>query len=178
MNREEFRQEFGRLREQFATPVQDEEEFWSLFALLQGRQVSEILEIGAEKGGTLWFWDKVAGPGGRVVSVDTCDNVFFDLEEGISDVSLIVGDSHAPEDIDRIMNLFPEGVDFLFIDGDHSYEGVKADFDNFSPLVRPGGIIAFHDIGAGDPQKLWREIEPRHSTAKYHCTIGIGVIFT
>jgi predicted O-methyltransferase YrrM len=37
-------------------------------------------------------------------------------------------------------------VDFLFIDADHSYEGVKKDFEMYSPLVRKGGIIAFHDI--------------------------------
>lgn len=37
-------------------------------------------------------------------------------------------------------------LDFLFIDGDHSYEGVKKDFDMYSPFVKKGGIIAFHDV--------------------------------
>lgn len=36
-------------------------------------------------------------------------------------------------------------IDFLFIDGDHSVEGVRSDWDNYSPFVRSGGIIAFHD---------------------------------
>ena len=36
-------------------------------------------------------------------------------------------------------------IDFLFIDGDHSIEGVKSDYENFSPFVRSGGIVAFHD---------------------------------
>ena len=39
-----------------------------------------------------------------------------------------------------------EKLDFLFIDGDHSYDGVKADFEMYAPMVRPGGLIAFHDI--------------------------------
>lgn len=34
---------------------------------------------------------------------------------------------------------------FVFIDADHSYEGCKADFDAWSPLVKSGGEIAFHD---------------------------------
>lgn len=38
-------------------------------------------------------------------------------------------------------------IDFLFIDGDHSYEGVKADILGFSPHVRLGGVIAGHDYG-------------------------------
>ena len=37
-------------------------------------------------------------------------------------------------------------LDLAFIDGDHSEEAVRADFGRISPFVRPGGIIAFHDI--------------------------------
>lgn len=37
-------------------------------------------------------------------------------------------------------------LDFLFIDGDHGYEAVSRDFDWYSKLVRPGGIVAFHDV--------------------------------
>ncbi|HWB61286.1 MAG TPA: class I SAM-dependent methyltransferase [Chthoniobacteraceae bacterium] len=36
-------------------------------------------------------------------------------------------------------------IDMLFIDGDHSYEGVKADWDLFAPLVKPFGVVIFHD---------------------------------
>ena len=36
-------------------------------------------------------------------------------------------------------------IDLLFIDGDHTYEGVKRDFDLFLKWVRPTGIVAFHD---------------------------------
>ncbi len=51
------------------------------------------------------------------------------------------------------------GLDLLFIDGDHRYEGVLADWLLYSHLVSPGGIIAFHDAvsgisGAGVPKLL------------------------
>ena len=36
-------------------------------------------------------------------------------------------------------------VELLFIDGDHSYEGARADFDRWSALVGPGGHLLFHD---------------------------------
>jgi hypothetical protein len=36
-------------------------------------------------------------------------------------------------------------IDFLFIDADHSYEGVKLDFELYSKLVKKTGIIALHD---------------------------------
>ena len=38
-----------------------------------------------------------------------------------------------------------EPIDVLFIDGDHSYEGVKRDWNLFSPFVRPFGTVIFHD---------------------------------
>ncbi len=38
-----------------------------------------------------------------------------------------------------------EAVGLLWIDGDHSYEGVKTDFESWSPFLAPGGVIAFHD---------------------------------
>jgi len=39
-----------------------------------------------------------------------------------------------------------EFFDFVFIDGDHSYEGSSADFEAYYPLVKKGGIFAGHDI--------------------------------
>jgi predicted O-methyltransferase YrrM len=39
-------------------------------------------------------------------------------------------------------------IDFIFIDGDHSYEACKADIEAWTPFVKPGGVIAFHDFGS------------------------------
>ena len=36
-------------------------------------------------------------------------------------------------------------IDVLYIDGDHSYEGCKADYDKYEPYVRKGGLILIHD---------------------------------
>lgn len=41
-----------------------------------------------------------------------------------------------------------ESIDFLFIDGDHSIEGADYDFQTFSPKLKVGGYIAFHDYNA------------------------------
>ena len=54
-------------------------------------------------------------------------------------------------------------VDFLFIDGDHTYDGVSKDHETFAPLVRHGGLVGFHDIhpiddGLTEVPRYWREL--------------------
>jgi len=45
----------------------------------------------------------------------------------------------------------------VFIDADHSYEGVKNDFELWSPRVRPNGLVAFHDTNQEFSNKVLRE---------------------
>jgi hypothetical protein len=64
-------------------------------------------------------------------------------------LDLLRADSHDPATVDRVRTLLGgEKLDFLFIDGDHSYEGVRQDFESYSALVREGGLVGFHDIAA------------------------------
>jgi predicted O-methyltransferase YrrM len=59
-------------------------------------------------------------------------------------------------------------IDFLLIDGDHRYRGVKKDWQLYSPLVKKNGIIAFHDIlfHPGIPSckvhRLWKEVKAHY----------------
>jgi predicted O-methyltransferase YrrM len=51
-----------------------------------------------------------------------------------------------------------QSIDLLFIDGDHSYNGVKKDWDLYSPLLKNGSIVVFHDYGwAEGVQKVVHE---------------------
>jgi len=112
-------------------------------------------------------------------------------------IFLIQGDSHSIETLRKIKAILRDNkVDFIFIDADHSYEGVKKDFEMYSLLVRKGGIIAFHDIipdyytkygiktysWSGGVPKFWNEVKEKYE----HLEIvkdrsqdgaGIGVLF-
>ena len=53
------------------------------------------------------------------------------------------------------------GIDFIFIDGDHSYEACKADIAAWAPYARRGGVMAFHDFGSraeGVTRAIFEEI--------------------
>jgi predicted O-methyltransferase YrrM len=44
--------------------------------------------------------------------------------------------------------------DFVFIDGDHSYEGLQADWRGWSPLVTAGGVVALHDSRSSPARQI------------------------
>ena len=118
-----------------------------------------ILEIGSHRGGTMYLWCKLLENSGHRITVDLPGGDFGGLavEEiesrnvmmsGWSEnFSAINADSHAVSTYEKVREtLDGEKLDFLFIDGDHTYEGVKLDFFMYKNLVREGGLIAFHDI--------------------------------
>jgi predicted O-methyltransferase YrrM len=45
----------------------------------------------------------------------------------------------------RDPNVLAAGLDFVFLDGVHTYEGLRGDWEAWSPLVVPGGVVALHD---------------------------------
>ena len=49
----------------------------------------------------------------------------------------------------------PDSVDFIFIDGDHSYQGITRDWELYAGKLIQGGLIALHDTTAppGQPEK-------------------------
>ncbi len=119
---------------------QDEEELWKLVERLNQIKPKKILEIGCAAGGTLLVWQALAL---QVVSVDL-EGLSGEIDlSRFERVKFILGDSHSEDTLEKTVVHGP--FDFLFIDGDHETEGVIADFNMYSPLVRTGGLVAFHD---------------------------------
>lgn len=126
---------------------------------LRRETLGTIVEVGTYRGGTLWLWCQLAEPDALIVSVDLpggefgggYDNVQAEHIQSYArsqqELVLIRGDSHLPETRDAVTAaLAGRPIDFLFIDADHTYEGVRKDYELYAPLVRGGGVIAFHDI--------------------------------
>lgn len=103
-----------------------------------------VLEIGIYEGATFRIWQAISSRNAILVGVDVSDKTggCFANDKRIS---LIFGDSHDSMVVKKVKDLFLKEIDLLFIDADHSYEGVKSDHMNYGPLVRKGGVIVFHD---------------------------------
>lgn len=133
-------------------PSQKRSEIMFLCDLVQEHNCKTICEIGTFRGGTLFMLCQAAPSDAKIVSVDinstiTRRHALRRFPRHGQKLKLIVGDSHSMTVERQIKKEFWEtGLDFLFIDGDHSLFGVLNDFVRYSPLVKPGGIIALHDI--------------------------------
>jgi len=143
---------------------QFKEEFQAFTEYVAKTKPKVVVEIGTKKGGSLFMWARYFKPK-HLISIDLPGGIhgggypkqkqpfynYFLNDERDSKISLIQGDSHAMETLEKLKHLLQgEKIDFLFIDGDHRYEGVKQDFEMYKSLVRSGGLIGFHDIIASD----------------------------
>jgi hypothetical protein len=60
---------------------------------------------------------------------------------------VLEGDSHHPRTIRAVSELLGEQpVNVLFVDGDHSYAGVRTDVASYLPFVAVDGLVVLHDI--------------------------------
>lgn len=167
----------------YITPMQDPVEMMFLGEAIQELRPKCLVEIGTGQGGTLFFLTRVASRRSTIISMDLPEGrtgayslrrqlLYECFRRRGQKVRLLRGDTHLAWMVRHLKGLLGEQqIDFLFIDGDRSYAGVKQDFETYGPLVRQGGVIAFHDIMegerkmVGDMPKFWSEIKSqyRHS---------------
>ncbi len=133
---------------------------------------SIILDIGTFDGGTLYLWTRFL-EGQKIITIDlpfpygypSAKTQLFRLFASDRELHFLRGSSFSNDMVNKIANILKANkIDFLFIDGDHSYEGVKKDFERYKPFIRDGGIIAFHDIVSNryGVSKFWNEIKHKY----------------
>ena len=107
------------------------------------RQVA--LEIGLYNGGTHLLWKQYYS---KVVSIEVelerCIAVYNSIPDS-KNSWFIVGDSTNQQTIEQT-KIVTGLVDLLFIDACHSLVACQSDWYSFEPIVKSGGIVAFHDI--------------------------------
>lgn len=163
----------------------------SFIDLMNVLEPVSYLEIGSRDGvATRYFVENVPsirevtcvdmpnGPGGTAGST-------FHLRDNLNRLQLdkrliYFGDSHNPEIFDGVRECL---YDLVFIDGDHSYEGVKQDVEWYSPLAEQA--YALHDIYARPAgraygvRKYWEETKggQRVSIRGPKSNRGIGIVY-
>ena len=148
------------------------------FALCMAHlEVQSTLEIGSRFGETLLILSKFLSPPCTFVGIDLpnskwgransrghLERVMAHLTEQGHEARVVWGDSRDPKTIEAVRGSY----DLVFIDGDHTYPGVLADYQNYAPMARR--YVALHDVaapncvkqkrlgGLGVP-RLWQEVK-------------------
>jgi len=169
------------LRSRWFGAIQKKTEILQLLIALRRSRPRRVCEIGAAQGGTLALFSQAVAADARLLSIDlnfapARIRSHPHLVRPRQRATCLRADSHAPETVERVKRwLAGEPLDFLFIDGDHSLAGVSADHRLYAPLVRAGGLIAFHDIvpdfktrhgivtpaDVGEVPEFWQDLKRR-----------------
>lgn len=103
----------------------------------------------------------------KVITIDIKHNSNFDLlKSKYSNYEYIIADSTSNDTLNYLKSLNIK-FDFVFIDGNHSYDGVKSDYLKFKQLLNPDGYLGLHDIVSSPENegnnifvsKFWNEIK-------------------
>jgi predicted O-methyltransferase YrrM len=124
-----------------------------LFRLARDVKTGPVAEIGRFKGGSTVMFASALPDGVELWSYDLHvalrpDMSGEELDRELSEALARLGVSHKAHLIvgdSRTIDPPPAPLELLFIDGDHSYEGAKADFERWGAFVKPGGHVLFHD---------------------------------
>ena len=167
--------------------------------------IKTFVEIGALAGASLYVYGGLLAPGGRAIGIDdgkrghkTRSNLKRSMQmlkaDGY-DPHWVRGNSHKPETRAALEDILQDRpIDFLHIDGDHSADGSRQDWEMYGPLVRKGGIVAFHDVRGKAPchvDETWRTITDSGALTrviccgpfripngkKLHKSCGIGIVY-
>jgi predicted O-methyltransferase YrrM len=170
--------------------VQNPREWRDLDKMIERRRrfkkTNNIVEIGVYQGGTSWLLARHLEPGGRLVGVDVesmgagdhARTIYAQLNEDGYDAHYLTMTSAAA--FEHVEKMVPDGIDVLHIDADHAYEGVRFDFETYLPLMKPDGLIIFHDIRyIEDVTQLWERIDidaRRHEFFTKRHGFGLGLL--
>lgn len=151
-------------------------------------QPSEIVELGVDRGYSLFvFASAIRKEGkGTITGID-CFDCDSDFSEGNKHQTILKQiEEQKLDNVKIIRATFDEAskmwsstgkkIDILHIDGNHAYEAVKGDFNNWFPFVSPDGIVLFHDTNVSHfgVKDFFAELTGGYRLAFLH-SYGLGV---
>lgn len=136
-------------------------------------QGSYAVEIGSYLGASSCFIAAGLRDSSKLICIDTWGNDAmsegkrntereFDENTEAFRSKIIKVKGYSKEVVKEVYNL-THTIDLLFIDGDHSYEGCKTDWDLYSPFLKSGSCVIFHDIGWAEGVKkvVEEDVKPK-----------------
>lgn len=165
------------------------------YDLVSNLKPQRIVELGTHYGTSLWSFSQAVKDHNMDTEINAIDtwkgekHAGFYGEEVFKTVNDIKNKYYFGLKINLVRKKFDEAralfkdssVDVLHIDGLHTYEAVKQDFDSWLPKLKKEGIVILHDIKVVEKDfgvyKFWQELKERYTTAEFHHSYGLGIVF-
>jgi len=145
---------------------------WLLHGLVRSMKPEVCVEIGSARGKSACYIGLALKRNGRgkLYAIDPHTQTNWNDTESVNTISVMTNNIRRDGVTDYVEIVrktsgdaivgWASSIDMLFIDGDHSYEGVKADWDRFLPFVRPFGVVVFHDtLWDISPDPRWQRAD-------------------
>ena len=113
---------------------------------LKKHNIKSLLEIGSASGGNIALLNHFLDLDSVVIVDDNLHGkspLRKEITKNAKPVE-IIGDSHSSKILSSFKKVASK-FDLMIIDGDHSYNGVKQDFKDYTPFLNDGGVLMFHD---------------------------------
>jgi len=158
-------------------PWQNKSEIIEVLRIIEKNPPKTVLEIGTANGGTFFLLSRMANENALIVSVDLPggkfgggypswkEKVYKSFAKGKQRIELLRANSHELQTFNKVKEIFGQHkIEFMFLDGDHTYEGVKQDMEMYKELLADEALVMFHDVVPHfNPiygvEKFWNEIK-------------------
>lgn len=161
---------FDEVMQHVSNPPWHPEETRAVFDDVRELGLRSYVEIGSRCGDSFYVLSQALPTGSTVIAVDLPNGPWgrpgtearlreraSQLRELGYEAHVIIGDSRCKNTIKQVLTLSPL-YQLCFIDGDHSYEGVSTDWDNYGRFAE---WVVFHDTcqdKVPGPRRLWSEL--------------------
>lgn len=152
-------------RTNFFFPLQRQKELAQMMRWARMKRPQVVMEIGADKGGSLYHWVKCLPTVRIAVACEIRGTPYAAaFERAFPHVKFlwVEGSSYAPENRAAVADALAAAsatIDCLFIDGDKL--AFERDFDAYKQLMHPCGIAFMHDIQDRDPKEAFERVTAR-----------------
>ena len=166
---------------------------WFVYDLLRWRAPEVLVELGTHYGPSFFSFCQAVKDGGLPTRLHAVDSWAGDPHAGLygpevkavfdavrdKAYSEIVIEEHVGLFANAVNDFADESIDLLHIDGFHSYEAAREDFESWLPKLAPHGLVLMHDVapstGYGSAN-FWSELSAAHSSFAFPHSFGLGVV--
>jgi hypothetical protein len=108
------------------------------------------------------------------------NSVFEDFRQNLNNYKYFA--RYIRADFDKaLIEVKNESIDFAHIDGFHSYDAVKSDFEYIFPKLKSNAVLIFHDTHEKaqgyEVYRFWDEIKVKYCTREFSFGHGLGIVF-